>query len=162
MNLSKNVTLDMFTRSEAGTRAHIEEQFSPEKSVIEAGIHVCENVFEKLFILFPSLHINSGYRCVRVNALLGGAATSQHCKGEALDLGINGDSNIKIAQAFLSGHFSFDQMIVEGGTMEKPAWIHISYKPEGNRNMILRADFNVKPNPYSNLTKEQVMNIKSF
>ena len=32
------------------------------------------------------IHINSGYRCPQLNAMVGGVAASQHTKGEAADL----------------------------------------------------------------------------
>lgn len=159
MNLSEHITLEQFTRSESATRAHIEEQFNPPQNLIDAAKALCENVIEKLLLLFPDLHINSGYRAPRTNALVGGSATSQHCKCEAADLSTS-KGNIKIAQAIISANIPFDQMIVEGGSMEKPAWIHVSYSKLANRGMILRADFSTGKAVYSNLTKEQILKIK--
>jgi len=159
MNLSEHITLEQFTRSQSATRAHIEEQFTPPDNLIEAGKALCENVIEKLILLFPDLFISSGYRCVRTNALIGGSATSQHCKMEAADL-TTSKGNIKITQAVISANIPFDQMIIEGGTMEKPAWIHVSYSRLANRGMILRADFSTGKAVYSNLTKEQILKIK--
>jgi len=160
MNLSSRITLEQFKKSDVGTRAHIEEQFNPPQNIIEPAKALCENVIEKLFNLFPDLHINSGYRCPKVNALIGGSATSQHCKGEAVDVSIKSLSNIKIAQAVLFAKIPFDQMIIEGGTMEKPVWIHLSYSKFANRAQILRADFSTGKAVYTGLTPKQIQEVK--
>lgn len=69
------------------------------------------------------LHINSGYRCPKLNAAVGGAPTSQHVKGEAAD--IKADHPIKLAQLAYDMGLPYDQMIVY------PTFVHFSHKKGG-------------------------------
>lgn len=69
------------------------------------------------------LHINSGYRCPRLNAAVGGAATSQHVKGEAAD--IKAPNPIKLAQLAYDLDLPYDQMIIY------PTFVHFSHKKGG-------------------------------
>lgn len=154
MNLSQNITLDDFIKSQTATRNNIKAQFDPPANVVQSAKLLCENVIEKIKILIPDVSISSGYRCEELNKLIGGSSTSQHCKGEAVDLVCK--SNLEIAKAVLSAKIPFDQMILEGGTIDKPDWIHISYSTK-NRGQILRADFIKGKAIYSTLTKEQIL-----
>ena len=69
------------------------------------------------------LHINSGYRCPKLNAAVGGAATSQHVKGEAAD--IKAPNPIKLAQLAYDLDLPYDQMIIY------PTFVHFSHKKGG-------------------------------
>ena len=160
MNLSTNITLEMLTRSQTATRKGIEEQFNPSPEIIERLKDLSVNVIERLLVIFPDLFISSGYRSPELNTIIGGANSSQHTKGEAVDLGITKTSNISIARALLSAKIPFDQMIVEFGTFEKPQWIHISYKKERLRNEILRAETVNGKTVYTKVNPEQILNIK--
>lgn len=150
MNLSEHLTLDQFTRSQTATRLNIQEQFNPPAELIKFGKDWAENVYEKLLLLFPDIFISSGYRCDKLNKAIGGASSSQHCLMQAGDLeSPKSKSNMEIAKAVLSAKIPFDQMIIEFGTMEKPAWIHVSYKSGGNRFQILRAEVKDGKTAYS-------------
>ena len=80
-----------------------------------------------------ALEINSGYRCPALNALVGGAATSQHVKGEAAD--IKAPNPIKLAQLAYdtpSIWREVDQMIIY------PTFVHFSHRKGGpQRQQIL-------------------------
>lgn len=80
--------------------------------------------------------VNSGYRCKAVNAAVGGASTSQHLKGEAADLDCS--DNAKLFE-IIRDTLVFDQLIWEFGNDEAPAWVHVSYKTQGNRGEVLKA-----------------------
>lgn len=157
MNVSEHITLEMLTKSQTATRNHIEEQFNPPADIIGKLTDLSINVIEKLLVMFPTLNISSGYRCERLNPLIGGANSSQHTKGEAVDLEISGKSNIEIARAVIHARIPYDQMIIEGGTMEKPAWVHVSYRMGGNRYEILRADFTTGKAVYSQLKPADIL-----
>ena len=78
--------------------------------------------------------VNSGYRCDKLNAAVGGVPTSQHRLGEAAD--ITAGSSLKNKELFEKVRYSniqFDQLIDECGY----AWIHVSYREGRNRNQIL-------------------------
>jgi D-alanyl-D-alanine dipeptidase len=70
-------------------------------------------------------------------AIPGSSLTSQHSKGEAMDMDTASD-NKKIFE-YIKNNLDFDQMIWEFGTAENPDWVHVSYKASGNRKQILRA-----------------------
>ena len=69
------------------------------------------------------LHINSGYRCPKLNAAVGGVPTSQHTKGEAAD--IRADHPIRLAQLAYNLGLPYDQMIIY------PTFVHFSHKKGG-------------------------------
>ena len=71
------------------------------------------------------LHINSGYRCPKLNAAVGGAPTSQHTKGEAAD--IHADHPIRLAQLAYNLGLPYDQMIIY------PTFVHFSHKLHGEQ-----------------------------
>lgn len=71
------------------------------------------------------LHINSGYRCPKLNAAVGGVPTSQHTKGEAAD--IKAEHPIKLAQKAYDLGLPYDQMIIY------PTFVHFSHKLKGEQ-----------------------------
>ena len=76
--------------------------------------------------------ITSGYRCKRLNRLVGGVANSQHRKGEAVDFYFEGFSKKEMAAAFfeIAENFDFDQLIY----YKKKGIVHISYSLGNNRH----------------------------
>ena len=85
------------------------------------------------------LAINSFFRGKELNAAIGGSPTSQHCKGEAIDIDGKGKiSNAKIFH-FLKENVEFSQLIAEFPSNGEPAWVHVSYSEMGNRWQILVA-----------------------
>lgn len=86
--------------------------------------------------------INSGYRCPKLNAAVGGVSTSQHLRGEAADISVGSPADNKrlfdrIVELRDEGRIAFDQLIWEKGTAAGPEWIHISYRAGANRNQVL-------------------------
>ncbi len=76
--------------------------------------------------------ITSGYRNAHVNQLVGGAATSRHCLGEAADFKIKGMKPNQIIQLIQKSNLVFDQLINEHNL-----WVHISYRKGKNRKQVL-------------------------
>lgn len=76
--------------------------------------------------------ITSGYRCERLNKLVGGVDNSQHMKGEAVDFWFPSFSKKEMAAAFfeIAEEFNFDQLIY----YKKRGIIHISYSRYNNRH----------------------------
>lgn len=72
------------------------------------------------------IKVNSGYRCSKLNRMVGGASTSQHLLGEAADITVgSSEENKKLFEMILSmSNILFDQLILEDGGK----WIHISLK----------------------------------
>ena len=72
--------------------------------------------------------ISSGYRCPRVNKLVGGKDNSQHQKGQAVDFTIKGLSVQNIIQLIVKSGIEYDQLI-----NEYDKWVHISFVKGKNR-----------------------------
>ena len=138
MRLSKNFTLAEFTKSQTATRRGIDN--TPEGEHLEAAKELFENVVQKVRDKFGLTVINSGYRGPELNEAVGGSSKSQHCKGEAADIECPGNSNYDVAK-WIEDNLDFDQLILEFYTPGIPdsGWVHVSYKPEGNRKSVLTA-----------------------
>ena len=77
--------------------------------------------------------VNSGYRCVRHNAAVGGVANSQHLRGEAADICCA--DNERLAK-IIEENGRYDQLIRYMGPGGKIRFIHVSWKRNGvNRKM---------------------------
>lgn len=140
MMLSKNLSLVEATKSATAIKHGIANE--PTQEHLQNLKLVAENVFQPIREHFSKpLAVSSGYRSKALNSLLNGSKSSQHCKGEALDLdgeGFGGISNGDIFY-FIKENIDFDQLIWEFGTNENPDWVHVSYKSEENRGEILIA-----------------------
>jgi uncharacterized protein YcbK (DUF882 family) len=81
------------------------------------------------------IRVNSGYRSMAVNIAVGGAATSQHLKGEAADITAGSPAeNRRLFEMLANGGYTFDQLIDE----KQYTWVHVSLKRNGvNRKQIL-------------------------
>ena len=140
MQLSKNLALAEVTRSETAKRRGISNMPTPEH--IENFKKLAENVFQPIRDHFGvPIRISSGYRSKELNAAIGGSSSSQHCKGEAIDIDMDGTTvtNKQIFD-FVKANVNFDQMIWEFGTDANPDWVHVSYNSDGaQRKQILKA-----------------------
>lgn len=95
-------------------------------AVRDALKSLVDNVLQPLRdIAGVPLRINSGYRCSELNAAVGGAATSQHVKGEAADVAF--PKPIELARMAADNHLPFDQMIIY------PTFVHFSHKLNGEQ-----------------------------
>ena len=140
MKLSENLSLAEVTKSATAIKHGIANE--PTQEHLQNLKSVAENVFQPIREHFAMpVGVSSGYRSNALNNLIGGSKRSQHSKGEALDLDADiygGITNRDIFE-FIKDHLDFDQLIYEFGTEEEPAWVHVSYKSEGNRGEVLRA-----------------------
>ena len=98
--------------------------------------HLVEKVLDPAREEFGEpIKVTSGFRSQEVNRLVGGAKSSQHCKGQAADLTCSDNKNLFRILA----EMEFDQLIYEFGDENQPSWVHVSYVLGANRNQILRA-----------------------
>jgi zinc D-Ala-D-Ala carboxypeptidase len=138
--ISQYATLGELTKSATALRLGIvnEPNFEQKDNLKE----VCTHVFDKCreFVGGP-LGINSGFRSPKLNAKIGGSPTSQHMKGEALDIDCATFGNGTNAELFkfIKDNLEFDQLIWEFGNDKQPDWLHVSYNRLHNRKQILRA-----------------------
>ena len=141
MKLSDNLSLAEVTKSVTALRNGIAN--TPTATHLIALKEVAKNIFQPCRNHFGKpLAVTSGYRSEALNALIGGSKRSQHSKGEALDLDaqvFGGFTNRELF-LFIKDHLTFDQLIGEfPDDMGEFAWVHCSYKAEGNRGEVLVA-----------------------
>lgn len=80
--------------------------------------------------------VNSGYRCERLNAIVGGSKNSQHKYGKAADITVGStELNRKLFAMIRASKIPYDQLIDEYDYK----WIHISYDPnkQSQRGQVL-------------------------
>ena len=138
VTLSKNFTLQEYIKSQTALRQGIDN--TPNDEHLASAKLLFENLVQKVRDHFGPTVINSGYRGPELNAAVGGAATSQHCRGEAVDIECPGIPNYDVAK-WIEDNLDYDQLILEFYTPGIPdsGWVHVSYVPEGNRKQSLTA-----------------------
>ncbi len=98
---------------------------------------LCENVLQPLRDkLGKPIKVTSGFRCPELNAHkdIGGAKNSQHTRGEAADIKVDGYTANELFHLILLSGIVFDQCIEEFGQ-----WVHISFsrwKPNRHQAII--------------------------
>lgn len=136
--ISKHLTLEELTYSATAIKLGIVNNPTPIQ--IDNLKKLAEKVFEPTREHFGvPINISSGYRIMNLNQALNGSITSQHCRGEAIDIDMKGDK-VTNAQIFhwIKENLKYDQLIWEFGDKKNPDWVHVSYTKE-NRQQTLRA-----------------------
>jgi zinc D-Ala-D-Ala carboxypeptidase len=136
MKLSKNFALSEITHSNTAKRLGIDNE--PTETHLQNMQHLVDNLIQPLRDSIGPIRISSGYRNPSLNRAIGGSSSSQHCKGEALDIQfwqMGKMMNELIYEWILDSGLEFDQMINEFDF----AWIHISLKAKDNRKQVLEA-----------------------
>jgi len=151
--MSKNFTLGMLIDGGVGGKHRLVDQMlretksSPERLYTVQEI-VCnlaqtaQNILEPMLDVLPGgiggyktqWMITSGYR---LKGILGvESPTSDHCKGQALDIQLVGRDPTKTYDLIqkLEKVIPYDQLILEY-RHPSSVWIHVSYKPKGSRKM---------------------------
>ena len=139
MQLSKHFTLEEFEKSQTATRKGIKNKAG--SGEIKNLGDLCYEVLEPVRAKFDKpVTITSGYRSPELSEAIGSKSTSQHCRGEAVDMEVIGESNLKVA-LWIQNNVDFDQLILEFYTGEaNSGWIHVSYKDGSNRKQVLTYD----------------------
>ena len=153
MKLSKNLSLVEFTRSQTAKRRGIDN--TPTDDHLDAAKKLAGNIFQPIREHFGKpIFITSGYRSEALNKAIGGSTTSQHSKGEAIDIDMDGHGKPTNKEVFyyIKENLDFDQLIWEFGDDENPDWVHVSFKAIGEqRNQILQAKRNSASKTYYEL-----------
>ena len=141
MKISPHLSLAELTRSQTAKRNGIDN--TPTAEHLENFKILAEMVFEPIREHFKTpIFISSGYRSKALNAFIKGSASSQHCKGQAIDIdmdGSNGEVTNRMVFDFIKNKLDFDQLIWEFGTDFNPDWVHVSYVKGKNRKQKLKA-----------------------
>lgn len=135
MKLSKHLDLGEVTRSESAKREGIINMPTPEH--YENLKIIAEKVFEPIREHFGvPIFISSGYRSEALNVYIGGSRSSDHSKGRALDIDMDGSSSgvtNKMIFDFIKDNLEFDQLINEFDY----SWVHVGYRKDANRKQVL-------------------------
>jgi hypothetical protein len=141
MKISTHLNLAEVTRSDSAKRHGIDN--TPTAEHLENFKLLAEKVFEPIRLHFKTpIFISSGYRSKALNDFIKGSASSQHCKGQAIDIDMDGSKGgvtNKMVFDFIKSRLDFDQLIAEFPENSNPAWVHVSYVKTGNRKQILVA-----------------------
>ena len=138
MIVTKNLTLEELIHSDTAKAKGIDN--SPTNEHLRNLIEIANNIFQPLRDgIGKPIRISSGYRSEKLNKAVGGSKTSQHNKGQALDLVATTGFTNKDIFDYIKNNLEFDQMIWEFGTDKQPDWVHVSYNKGKNRKQILKA-----------------------
>lgn len=121
MYLTANFTLDEFTTSETAERKGIDN--TPNDEVKDNLLQLAQRLESVRYVLDNKpIIIKSGYRSPKLNSAIGGAKTSQHILGQAVDfICPQYGTPLEICREIMHGSMiKFDQLIQEGG------WVHLS------------------------------------
>lgn len=132
MNLSPHFTLDEFCTSQTASRLGISND--PPLEVV-ANLKRTAQGLERVRAVLNNnaIHINSGYRSLKVNAAVGSKATSQHVTGEAADfICPTWGTPDKIMRAIVDSAIDYDQIL-----LEFDAWVHISFSDKNRRQALV-------------------------
>lgn len=143
MKLSQNFTLSEFTHSETAKK-NINKfpcQFNPPKNIINNLIFGAENIAEKIRDEFGGFAPTVAYRSPKFNASLKNSSpTSMHVTGEAFDeTFIKNGVNISAKVFFwlLKSNLPFTELIWERGDSKNPNWLHIGWRKQSQKEILV-------------------------
>ena len=130
----KYFSMQELTKSATAQRKGINNTPSSEES--KSLIALVEKILDPLREHYGKpIIITSGYRCQKLNKSVGGAASSQHVKGEAADIRSVPDTpaeNKKLFDLIIKLRLPFDQLINEYGY----DWVHVSFGHRHRRQIL--------------------------
>ena len=131
--LSEHLSVKEYEFSPTATRHGVSNKMIPEhkKNAIALAVNIFEPIREhRKAPIRPS----SGYRSLELNKRIGGSESSQHMRGEAIDLPLTNDE-----AKWIIDNLTFDQLIFEFPDDDGDAqWIHVSYTThKTNRKQVL-------------------------
>jgi zinc D-Ala-D-Ala carboxypeptidase len=132
MKISEHITIEEATKSLTAIRFGIDN--TPKQDILNNMVLVAIKCFEPLRKWYNKpIKVNSFYRCTLLNEKVGGSKTSQHTKGEAIDMDAGSKEENKKLFDWCKDNLEFDQLINEYDY----SWVHISYSKTKNRKQIL-------------------------
>lgn len=138
---SEFFTLRELTRSATATRLGIDN--TPSDEIIDNLQLLCDKILDPLRKRWGAgVRVSSGYRCPRLNRMVGGAKGSMHMNGLAADITSlydNSYMNRCLLISLLHSNLPFDKVIIEKpDVMMHPDWIHVQYAKTDKPRRIVR------------------------
>jgi hypothetical protein len=119
--ISEHFSLEELIASETADRHGLDN--TPNADVLANLTVLAGNLEEVRTLLGYPIHVNSAYRSLAINALLGSKPTSAHTKGLAADIVCPQFGTPKdIVNAIISSGIQYDQVI-----LEFDSWCHIGF-----------------------------------
>lgn len=136
-NISKYISYLEATTSQTAVRKKIVNTPNEEQLLNMQLIGI--RIFDVIREHFKTpLRVSSFFRSLLLNNAVGGSKTSQHVKGQAIDIQGTGKVSNKMIFDYIKENLDFDQLIWEFGNDNNPAWVHVSYvSKDKNRKQIL-------------------------
>jgi len=132
MKLSANLLLSevLVTRTGLDNTPSIEHE--------QRLFYLAQFLFQPTRNRWGKIIVTSGYRSPQVNQAVKGSPTSQHCRGEALDM-VTIEADIEEVYKWIIASLTFGQAIFE--QVGDKRWIHLSLpRPDGPNNQRLTFD----------------------
>ena len=125
--VTMHFTIEEMYASDTAKRLGIDNKPSVQQMI--NLVYLCAYVLEPLRVAMNEpIKIGSGFRCQKLNKAVGGVYNSQHMKGQAADLCIDGD--IEKGRRwfnYIKNHLPFDQLIWEKNPKTGNYWVHVSF-----------------------------------
>ena len=130
----KYFTIKELTKSTTAIKRHIDN--TPSKEIERSLTALVEKVLDPLREAYGKpIIVTSGYRCPKLNAIVGSTPSSQHVKGEAADIKTIEDTpeeNKKLYDLIVKLKLPFDQLINE----HNYDWVHVSFGARHRRQKL--------------------------
>ena len=125
-NVTMHFTMEELYASATATAKGINNKPSVQQMI--NLVYLCAYVLEPLRVAMNEpIKIGSGFRCQQLNKAVGGVYNSQHMKGQAADLCIDGDlQKGRKWFNYIKNHLPFDQLIWEHNS-KGTYWVHVSF-----------------------------------
>lgn len=130
MNLSQHFTLGEFTASSMAARHGVDN--TPSQQIIEELKRTATLMEDVRHALCVPILITSGFRCAKLNKLVGGKPTSKHVQGLACDFKAPGYGDpMSVCKAIQSSGIAFGKLILEYyDPSSGNGWAHIEVGSE--------------------------------
>jgi len=140
--ISEHISYSEAVRSYTGKKLGLDN--TPNEEQLANMKLLAEKIFEPVRKHFNvPIYIWSMFRSKTVNEAIGGSRTSQHLKGQAVDIDgqiYGGVTNSEIFD-YIVNNLIFDQIIAEfPDNSGEPNWVHVSYRKNNNRRKITLAE----------------------
>ena len=124
--VTMHFTIEELYASDTAKRLGIDNKPSVQQMI--NLVYLSAYVLEPLRVAMDEpIKIGSGFRCQKLNKAVGGVYNSQHLKGQAADLCIDGDiAKGKKWFNYIKDHLPFDQLIWEHNS-KGSYWVHVSF-----------------------------------
>ena len=132
--MGKYFTINELTKSSTAQRLHINN--TPTQEIKDNLQQLIDKILDPLREAYGKpIIVSSGYRCAKLNKIVGGASSSQHLTGNASDIHtVNNtkEENKELFNLIKKLKLPFDQLINEYDFN----WVHVSYSPRNRRQVL--------------------------